>query len=238
MQTDALLWEVNMVGKYRHEIKLSINNFDRAVLSNRLSHLLSRDSYAGSNGFYVVRSIYFDDCDDNALQDKLLGVKYREKFRIRTYGQSLSIIKLEKKVKNNQVGYKDKALLSEAECRAVLEGNHFFLKERAEMVCRQLYGKMNTGLYKPRAIVQYNREAYVWEPGRVRITIDSDLQSGLNCVDFLNFNAPLTGVMAPGVSILEIKYDDFLPAHIAHLLQMESRQRAALSKYVISRRFN
>lgn len=225
------------MGKYRHEIKMSINAFDKTMLSSKLSHVLNRDEHAGPNGCYVVRSIYFDDCNDTALKEKLLGVKYREKFRIRTYDSSASLIKLEKKVKNNNAGYKESALLSREECQSLLKGSSQFLKDRPEMVCRQLYSKMGTGLFKPKTIVQYNREAYVWNPGRVRITIDSNVQTGLTSVDFLNFNIPLTGVVDSDVSILEIKYDDFLPSHIGNLLQMESRQRGSLSKYVLCRRY-
>lgn len=223
--------------KYRHELKMNINVFDKAVLSSRLSHLLKRDEYAVSKGYYVVRSVYFDDLDDTALQEKLLGVKYREKFRIRTYDNSTSFIRLEKKVKNNTVGYKESARLSREECLSLLNGEYRFLKIRPEMVCRQLYSKLGTGLFKPKTIVQYNREAYVWEPGRIRLTIDSNIQSGLNSVDFLNFSVPLANVTDRHVSILEIKYDDFLPAHIGKLLQLDSRHQGSLSKYVMCRRF-
>lgn len=225
------------MGKYRHEIKMNINTFDKAVLSSRLSHVLNRDKYAGPDGCYVVRSIYFDDCNDTALKEKLMGVKYREKFRIRTYGSSTSVIKLEKKVKNNTVGYKESALLTREECQSILHGNYQFLKNRPEMVCRQLYSKMRTGLFKPKTIVQYEREAYVWNPGRVRITIDSNVQTGLTSVDFLNFAVPLAGVVDKDVSILEIKYDEFLPVHIANILKMDSRHRGSLSKYVLCRRY-
>lgn len=225
------------MGKYRHEIKMSINNFDKTMLSSRLSHVLQRDKYAGPSGSYLVRSIYFDDCNDTALKEKLIGVKYREKLRIRTYDSKASLIKLEKKVKNNDLGYKEGAALSREECQNILHGSYDFLKDRPEMVCRQLYTRMKTRLFKAKTIVQYEREAYVWEPGRVRITIDSKLQTGLNSMEFLNFAIPLTPVIDNDVSILEIKYDDFLPAHISNLLQMDSRQRAALSKYVLCRRY-
>ncbi len=223
--------------KYRHELKLGINPFDKALLSSRLSHILKRDDHTGSKGYYVVRSIYFEDLNNTALKEKLMGVNHREKFRLRTYDGSTGVIKLERKVKNNQVGFKESAGLSREECLSLLAGDYRFLKERAEMVCRRLYCKINTGLVKPKTIVQYHREAFVWHPGRVRITIDSNVQTGLNSVDFLNFTVPLVGVAEKDQAILEIKYDDFLPAHIGKLLQLESRQRGSFSKYVLCRRF-
>lgn len=223
--------------KYRHEIKFSINAFDKAVLSSRLSHALPRDKHAGGDGSYVVRSLYFDDCSDTAAHDKLMGVIYREKFRLRIYDGIFSVIRLEKKVKHNQGGYKENAFLSLEECQSILSNDYQFLKQRPEMVCRQFYSRLRTGLFTPKVIVQYNREAYTWEPGHVRITLDSNVQTGLKSIDFLNGSMPLTGAFEGNVSILEIKYNEFLPAHIGDLLLLDSRRSSALSKYILCRRF-
>ena len=224
------------MSKYRQEIKINISPFDRAILSSRLSSVLPKDKNTGEKGYYQVRSLYFDDLNDNAVLEKLIGVKVREKYRLRIYDSSTSVIRLEKKVKNNNVGYKESALLTLNECQSLLKQEFYFLKNRSEMVCRQLYVKMKTGLFTPKVIVQYNREAYFWEPGRIRITIDSDLQTGLSSTDFLNPKVPLTRA-ADNQAILEIKYNSYLPSHIANLIRLDSRQRKAISKYVLCRRF-
>lgn len=221
--------------KYRHEIKMSINAFDKAVLTSRLSNVLKKDKHSSEDGHYQVRSLYFDDHNDMALIDKLTGVKYREKFRIRTYNNSTEVIRLEKKVKNDGMGHKETALLTLEECQNLIEGNYNFLINRPEMVCRHLYTKMKTGLFKPKTIVEYKREAYTWDPGRIRITLDSDLRTGISSIDFFGSNLPMAS--ASDTSILEIKYDSFLPSHISNLLQLDSRRRAAISKYVLCRSF-
>lgn len=225
------------MSKYRQEIKMGINEFDKRILSSRLSSVLKKDKYAGEDGSYKVRSLYFDDLSDKALHEKLMGVKYREKFRIRTYGDSTSLIRLEKKVKDNSVGYKESAMLSKEECQELLIGKYNYLRNRPERVCQQLYIKMRTGLFMPKTIVEYDREAYVWEPGRIRITIDSNLKTGLVSVDFFNLELPMAPAGNANTSILEIKYDQYLPRHISQLIQLDSRQKTALSKYVMCRRF-
>ncbi|AFV01221.1 hypothetical protein UNSWDHB_2285 [Dehalobacter sp. UNSWDHB] len=225
------------MSKYRQEIKMSINNFDRAVLVNRLNRVLPKDKHTGPEGFYTVRSLYFDDINDTALLEKLIGVKYREKFRIRTYDHSTAIIRLEKKVKNDGSGFKENAILTEGGCRDLINGNYQFLKNCPEAVCRHLYTKMRTGLFKPKTIVEYRRQAYIWEPGRVRITIDGDVKTGLAATSFLDFTTPLAYALASDTAILEIKYDCYLPSHIANLIQLDSRQKAAISKYVLSRKY-
>lgn len=218
-------------------MKIKINYIDKIAISSRISSVLQRDPYTGSKGYYIVRSIYFDDINNSALHEKLMGVKDREKYRIRLYDYSTATIRLEKKVKNNGFGYKETALLSLAECQALLAGEYDFLKTRSEAVCRSLYAKVATGLFKPKTIVEYQREAYVWEPGRIRITIDSFPKTGMGSTAFLDFSTILVSTGEPGFSILEIKYDHYLPKHICNLVQLQNRDITSVSKYVLCRKY-
>ena len=52
-------------------------------------------------GFYTITSLYFDSPNDDAFNEKVDGVYYREKFRIRKYSES-EIIKFESKKKNRK----------------------------------------------------------------------------------------------------------------------------------------
>ena len=70
--------------KFRHEYKHTINPADFAVLRQRLSAIMQPDSFS-RGGKYEVRSLYFDNLFDKALTEKINGVNYREKFRIRLY---------------------------------------------------------------------------------------------------------------------------------------------------------
>ncbi len=225
------------LSKYRHELKIPINALDKAVLSSRLGAALARDRHAGSDGTYTVRSIYFEDYKDTALFEKLTGQLNREKFRIRTYGRGSDVIHLERKVKRGNLGFKDQARLSIDECRRLLEGEYRFLLERTEPVCQLLYTKMATGLFRPKTIVEYDREAYVWEPGRVRITIDSNIRGGLRSTDFLNYDLKLTPMVGEPLSVLEVKHNGYLPIHILNLIELRSREVSSVSKYALGRRF-
>ncbi len=67
--------------KFRHEIKYIINPADDRILAMRLRKMFPHDRHAGSHGSYRVSSLYFDTPYDTALQEKLYGVRKREKFR-------------------------------------------------------------------------------------------------------------------------------------------------------------
>ena len=68
--------------QFRHEIKHEISLMDMLVLRQRLSAVMKRDPHA-IGGLYEIRSLYFDNVNDKALNEKLDGVSVREKYRIR-----------------------------------------------------------------------------------------------------------------------------------------------------------
>ena len=88
---------------FRHELKFIIDESEMEVLTRRLDAVIPRDANAGS-GRYMIRSLYFDDEFESAYEDKLAGVEKRKKYRIRIYNYSESIIKLECKFKQGQIG--------------------------------------------------------------------------------------------------------------------------------------
>ena len=106
--------------KYRHEWKHEITAFDVLCLRRRLSAVMQPDPHA-SNGRYLVRSLYFDDLRDQALQDKLNGVSRREKFRLRCYNGDDSYLVLEKKSKLGGLCAKEQARLTRRQAEALLQ---------------------------------------------------------------------------------------------------------------------
>lgn len=83
--------------RYRHEYKYEITYADYYELRARLGCLMQRDPHVGADGKYRIHSLYFDNCNDTALREKLDGVAKREKFRIRYYGDAPTQLSLEKK---------------------------------------------------------------------------------------------------------------------------------------------
>ena len=78
--------------------------------------------------------------------------------------------------------------------------------------------------------MEYEREAFVYAPGNVRVTIDSGIRTGLYCTDFLNPQAVLIPAGEPAI-VLEVKWDEFLPDVIRSAVRLVSRRTSAFSKY-------
>ena len=215
--------------KYRHEWKHEINDLDRLVLLSRLSCVMKRDIHT-INGIYRIRSLYFDTPYDTALREKIDGVNRREKFRIRYYNGDTSFISLEKKSKLNGLCAKESCLLSLNEAEKIANNDISWMKDTERPLCTELYLKMkNTGL-KPKTVVDYTREPFVFAPGNVRVTIDSDIRSGLLSKDFLNQSLP-TVPAGQAAIILEVKWDEFLPDIIKDAVTIPGRTVCAFSKY-------
>ena len=223
--------------KLRHELKHNINPQDDLILTSRLRKLFRHDTNAGSHGSYRVSSLYFDTPYDKALRQKIDGVNQREKFRLRYYGADTSFIRLEKKFKVNGLCGKHSARVTEEQVRRILSGDIEFLLDSEHPLHTELYSKMRGQLLVPKTIVTYDREAFLYEPGNVRLTIDRDLRSGLTCKDFLNpqlYHAPVSD----GLAVLEVKYDEFLPELVSMAVQIPNRRASAYSKYAICRRYD
>ena len=217
----------------RHELKHYINAADYAQLRTRLRTVAKPDENAIEDGGYKIRSLYFDNYSDKAILEKLSGQSRREKFRLRYYNDDTSFIRLERKSKANRLAYKESAVIAAEQCAALLAGNYDCLKVPGTPLLMELYTKIRYQNLRPRNIVDYRREAYIYRAGNVRITFDSNIRMSNSVSGFLN--PELTTIPAAGSLIMEIKYDGFLPDIIRDIIQIGWRSQTEFSKYVMAR---
>ncbi len=221
----------------RHEWKHQISLQEDLVLSQRLRRLFPRDPHAGVDGTYRVTSLYFDTPYDSALREKLDGVDFREKFRLRYYGESPRSFRLEKKFKRHGLCGKRSVQMAQEQVQQLLSGTDPFLLESGEPLFMELYGKLHGKLLAPKTVVSYQREAFLYFPGNVRITLDRRVCTCLSWKDFLHPER-FSLEAAATFSVLEVKYDAFLPEIVQMAVQVPNRQASACSKYALCRRFD
>ena len=219
---------------YRHEYKYEITYADYYELRARLGCLMQRDAHVDADGKYRIHSLYFDNCDDIALREKIDGVAKREKFRIRYYGDAPTHLSLEKKQKVNGLCLKVSAPVERAFCEALMRGEVVPTDASAPPLVQELAFKMKSRLLRPRRVVSYTREPYVFAPGNVRVTFDMKI-GGAPPADFFS-PSPLPALRR-GHMILEVKYDAFLPSVIADALQLGEIRVGAFSKYAACREY-
>ncbi len=218
----------------RHEDKYYISRSAYVQLKTRLDAGLAKDSHiTHSDGAYFIRSLYFDDYGQSGLLDKVEGVETREKFRIRYYDLQDTFFRLEAKQKLGQLTRKLSATLTREQVQQILGGDLWWMYDEEQPLLRDFYRKARTRLLKPAVMVDYYREAYVFED--VRITFDNDIRSGRFGFDLFDRRLPTVPILPSDRLVLEVKYDEALPYTVRQLLKSVPLTRCAISKYALCR---
>ena len=213
----------------RHEYKIELTAADLLILRQRLQAVLERDPHA-KGGSYLVRSLYFETPTDRALREKLDGVSRREKFRLRLYDGDTSLIHLEKKYKAAGLGGKLSAELTRDETQRLLDGDTLWMRVDERELVRELYAKMTTQGLRPKTVVEYTREPFIYGPGDVRVTLDYHIRTALSDTKLLD--PGLVTVPVPeDPALAEVKDTAFLPQLIRDLVELPGRRAGAFSKY-------
>lgn len=215
--------------QFRHELKHEITASDMIAIRQRMRAIAEPDPHA-VDGKYLIRSLYFDTPEDKALNEKIDGVSRRQKFRIRYYNGDTSVIRLEKKSKAAGLGTKVSAPLTAEEAGRIARGDIDWMADSKQELIREFYARMRGERLRARTIVDYTREPFIYRPGNVRVTLDYDIRSGLCYTDLLDTEHPMVPV-APGICIMEVKWDAYLPDIIRDAVQLPACRTGAFSKY-------
>lgn len=221
--------------RFRHELKFYINQYEYEVLRKRVGAVLPMDKYALTDEGYHIRSLYFDNLYDTDLFEKNYGILKRKKIRIRIYNESDAVINLERKHRYGEYICKESASLTKLEYEKLLNYDYEFLKEKEKPLYRDFYLYLRSEHLSPKVIVDYTREAYVGAESDVRITFDKSLSASANSLDIFDHSLTTVEALAYPLLILEVKFNEYLPSYIRAVLELDSHNRSAISKYVICR---
>ena len=191
---------------FRHEWKYLINRAEKQLTDLRLRECMQLDPHAGEGG-YMIRSLYFDDYWNSAMEEKDAGVLMRKKYRIRIYNCSDKSIKLERKKKFGSYIYKEAAPLTRQEVEWILDGKYEFLLRSAYRLCTEFYLECVCNIMRPRAAV--------------------------GSYDIFDSSLPTLDVLEPGKLVMEVKYTEFLPQIVRNLVPQSASEFTAVSKFVL-----
>lgn len=227
-----------MERKLRHEYKYLCDSNQNAVLKMRVQGVLQPDRYALNTGYYHIRSLYFDTLDSECYWENESGTEKRDKYRIRIYNEDLGKIMLEKKSKERQMTSKISSPISESICRKLMKNEPVQIEEEMNAIQKELLLEMQLKLMRPAVIVEYQRFPYVEKNGNVRITFDENISSSNDIDHFLDKKIITRPVLETGQSVLEVKWDAFLPSYLKQHLSLETLQWTSFSKYYLCRKYN
>lgn len=223
--------------KFRHELKYICSDAELNIIKCRLQNIMPLDPHTGESGTYNIKSMYFDDLYNTSYFDNEDGANPREKWRIRIYNNSDKRITLESKRKENDMILKKSCPITLKQFNAIAykDGVCTISNDTPPLLNKFLLDMMNKGL-KPVVIVQYDRRPFVYALGNVRVTFDQNIMGSTDFDHFFSPNNPCRPILPLGHSLLEVKYDEYIPDHIYHAIQMTDMQRTRFSKYYLCRK--
>jgi hypothetical protein len=238
-QTDVML---------RNEKKYLVPNRLLDPLRARVKTFVRPDIFVRDNpeGLpqYTVRSIYFDSRKLDAYHEKLGGVFFRRKFRVRGYHgpEPEEQVVLEIKRKIGSKVKKHRAFIDFNTLDVFLESgniekfveNTSFEPNAQEDAGRFLF-HLKKKQFVPSCLIAYDREAYhgLLDNG-VRITFDKNLRSRMYPPTEKLFSEEGLKKFFPSHFILEIKYfSDTMPRWARSIIQEFRLHNEALSKYTL-----
>src|SRR4030042_360536 len=209
-----------------------MNAHKKNMMTNKLSRICQRDSFSDAEGGYLISSLYFDDYNQSAFFDKLSGISDRKKFRVRIYNCQSNVIKLERKIKREHIIEKSHIQISKEEYNTLVGGDVGFLRHKDDVVAKDFYLYYRTKNLRPRVVVEYRREAFIYKYGHVRITFDYLLKAGVVQKDLFS-NGYMISAIPHDQLILEVKYTGYFPDVIRNIIQIDNLQWQSSSKYVM-----
>ena len=219
---------------YRHELKFIISEAQAEILKYRLSLIMDVDMHSkNEDNTYYIRSLYFDDIYNTAYYEKIDGLEKREKYRIRIYNFDDSFIRLERKEKNRDLTHKEQVKISKKDCLNILNGNYDSLKTSKNKLLNDFVIKHKLHRIKPDVIVDYRRLAYTYDVEDTRITFDEKIKSGRFNYDLFDKDIVEFDVLEPNEVVLEVKFNEALPSHIASVIMTIPSIRLAVSKFAL-----
>lgn len=218
----------------RKEKKFLVDVASAKKLEGALAGVLAPDPHNGSRG-YPIRSLYFDTLHDRDFAEKVFGTDPRRKVRLRLYDPLADFALLELKQKQGENQLKRSLPLNHAEACRLIAGDYDVLRGRPEPFAAEMHALMSINGYRPKAIVEYDRTAFIAKENKTRITFDRSIRATEVNMDVFDPKLCMYPVFDPFNVVLEVKFDGFLLSYVRAVLNMADKSELSVSKYCLAR---
>ncbi len=165
---------------------------------------------------YSLHNVYYDSKDYTMIRKSIEGLNYKEKLRVRSYGNPTDTnVYFEIKKKYDGIVYKRRVSIDDEHSQVMHEINYM----------KDFYDA------RPKLFISYDREAYAGvHENDVRITFDTNIQYRSNDLS-LYASQDETRLFQHDEVLMEIKVMDRYPLWLIEALSSLNIQRTSFSKY-------
>ncbi len=225
----------------RYELKYLVPVDEAESIRDELARRMDRDVHSPQGG-YGVWSLYYDTPRLRFYWEKIEGLKFRRKLRIRHYGDLTSVtddslVCVEVKQRVNRVTQKRRIALPYRAALRLCDGRELidhapaerpFVHEVLELIVR-----LNL---RPTAITGYQREALVGrdQDTGLRVTFDRRVRGRDRDFHFGTATPENRFIVPPHLAVMEVKVNERTPYWITDLAARRNLSLIRVSKYVQS----
>ncbi|MDY3917564.1 MAG: polyphosphate polymerase domain-containing protein [Candidatus Limivivens sp.] len=212
----------------RHELKYLVDNRQRELLEQGFREHMVPDPHDRN----TICNVYYDTPDFRLIRHSLEKPVYKEKMRLRSYGQAVpgDLVFLELKKKYKGIVYKRRISIEEQAASAYLAGEGP-LENQSQIAKEIAYFRAFYRKLVPAVYLCYDRSAFFSaEDPDLRITFDRNI-----CwrTEDLSLEAPPGGkqILKPSCSLMEIKAASAMPLWLVGILEEGEIRQCSFSKY-------
>lgn len=222
----------------RYEFKYMVDSLTYKRLVEALDPYVNTDTHGDEEGFYAVRSLYYDTADNLFHQETLDQEIFRQKLRLRTYGnQPMSdraFVEIKKQFRGvvskrrTLIGLQDGYLILDGKIKQIPANR---LTSCNQQILREIDFLVKFYQLQPRILIIYDRQAFqgIHETD-VRITFDCNLK---RVTQNFQFEPAQYGerILPADAFVLEVKVDRRMPLWLARILSELQCFKRRFSKY-------
>ncbi|MEU8259463.1 polyphosphate polymerase domain-containing protein [Micromonospora sp. NPDC048999] len=221
----------------RYEIKYLMPSTALPALRTELARRLDFDSN-GVSGGYGVWSVYYDTRDLRFYWEKVEGLKFRRKLRIRHYGDRSTIdddttVYVEIKQRVNRVTQKRRVALPYRLARDLCDRRIMVEHDPSQRAFLEEVLELVSGLdLRPVAMTGYQREAFVGRDADagLRVTVDQRIR-GRDRDFHLGADAENRLIVPARLAVVEFKANERVPYWLTDLAAELNMSVVRVSKY-------
>lgn len=221
----------------RYEIKYLLPSTQIPELRAELQRRLDVDSHSADGG-YGVWSTYYDTRDLRFYWEKIEGLKFRRKLRVRHYGDPFAVrddskVHVEIKQRVNRVTQKRRIAVPYRVARDLCDGRTLIDHEQGQRgFIEEVLELITTLDLRPVAMTGYQREAFVGHDSDtgLRVTLDQRIRGRDRDFHFAA-EAENRLIVPARMSVVEFKANERVPYWLTDLAAQLSMSVVRVSKY-------
>lgn len=205
--------------------------------TRQMHYQITTEDYTALRAFLAARSeaeragnvhtMYFVSYLDWMEDSRNLAIPGQAgaQFALHYYDNDPTYLRLERRLD----GERTSAMVTEAECRALLAGETDWLLSRHDPLFQDFYDGLTERMLLPQMMLTFHREVYTADGLDLWVALDTNIRASLQHMDFLDPQQLERDMMdQEGRILMEVSYSDRIPDNVLCLLEEKAPRRRLL----------